>query len=65
MKNIFFGCKSLRFIPNISKWDTHNVSDMSFMFTGAITPDLLNNLNDYGILSNINEIIFNSLSYIK
>ena len=62
MKNIFFGCKSLRYIPSISKWNTSNVSDMSFMFTGAITPDLLNNLSNYGVISDINEIVENYLS---
>ena len=64
MKNLFFGCKSLPFMPIISKWNTDNVSEMSFMFSGAITPDLLNNLIDYNVISNINNIIDNYLSMI-
>jgi surface protein len=29
---MFSGCVSLISLPDLSKWDTHNVSDMSFMF---------------------------------
>ena len=35
---------------------------MSCMFAGAITPDLLNNLNDYGVISNLSELSINYLS---
>ena len=29
---IFYGCSSLLSLPNISKWNTSNVTDMSYMF---------------------------------
>ena len=32
---MFDGCKSLKELPDISKWDTKNVTDMSYMFDGC------------------------------
>ena len=32
MNNMFTGCYSLISLPDISKWDTSNVLDMSYMF---------------------------------
>ena len=32
---MFCGCKSLKSLPDISKWDTKNVTDMSQMFSGC------------------------------
>ena len=32
MKNMFFNCYELKSIPDISKWDTKNVTEMSYMF---------------------------------
>ena len=32
---MFFGCKSLISLPDISKWNTENISDMSYMFFGC------------------------------
>ena len=29
---MFYGCESLNSLPDISKWDTSNVNDMSGMF---------------------------------
>ena len=29
---MFYGCKSLKSLPDISKWNTSNVTDMSRMF---------------------------------
>ena len=33
MSYMFSGCKSLNNLPDISKWDTKNVMDMSYMFS--------------------------------
>ena len=30
---MFHGCSSLDSLPDISKWDTKNVTDMSYMFS--------------------------------
>ena len=29
---MFYGCSSLSSLPDISKWDTNNVTKMSYMF---------------------------------
>ena len=33
MSGIFFGCISLSSIPDISKWNTVNIKDMSYIFS--------------------------------
>jgi surface protein len=43
MRCMFYGCKSLNSLPDISKWDTSNVEDMSYMFSGC---NSLNSLPD-------------------
>ena len=35
MSEIFTDCKSLSSLPDISKWNTSNVNDMSGMFNGC------------------------------
>ena len=46
MKGIFSGCKSLSSIPDISKWDTHNVIIMTALFNDCsnltFLPDISN-----------------------
>ena len=32
---MFYGCESLISLPDISKWNTENVNNMSFMFRGC------------------------------
>ena len=32
---MFSGCKSLSSLPDISKWNTNNVTDMREMFSGC------------------------------
>ena len=45
MSRIFFQCSSLESLPDISKWDTRNVKNMSDMFCGCSSleplPDIL------------------------
>ena len=33
MSFIFFGCKLLKSLPDISKWDTNKVTDMTGIFS--------------------------------
>ena len=33
--HMFYGCKSLKSLPDISKWSTNNVTNMSYMFHGC------------------------------
>ena len=35
MRYMFSGCNSLNNLPDISKWDTKNVTNMSNMFSGC------------------------------
>ena len=60
MRGIFKGC-SLSSLPDISKWNTINVSDMSFMFTDCISlinlPDISKwNTNN---VRNMKEMFYN------
>ena len=32
MGDMFYKCETLSLLPDISKWDTSNVTDMSYMF---------------------------------
>ena len=45
MSRMFFQCSSLESLPDISKWDTRNVKNMSDMFCGCSSleslPDIL------------------------
>ncbi len=37
MEYIFAGCTSLESLPDISKWDTREVTNMSGMFVGCMS----------------------------
>ena len=37
MSNIFFHCKSLSFLLDISKWDLSNVKDITIFFINSLT----------------------------
>ena len=32
MSNMFYNCSTLKSLPDISKWNTNNATDMSYMF---------------------------------
>ena len=49
MSYIFYKCLSLSSLPDISKWNTNNVTNMSYMFSGCsslINIDLSNFNNE-------------------
>ena len=35
MNSMFWYCSSLQSLPDISKWDTKNVTNMNYMFDGV------------------------------
>ena len=35
IRYMFYNCKSLKILPDLSKWDTTFVNDMSYMFYGC------------------------------
>ena len=37
MSFMFYGCKSLSSLSDISKWNTNNVTNMSNMFDGCLS----------------------------
>ena len=45
MSGIFYGCSSLTKLPDISKWNTNNATDMNGIFDGCVSliklPDIL------------------------
>ena len=48
MRSMFRDCNSLKSLPDISKWDTKNVNNMSDMFFGVdkrIIPIKFNNID--------------------
>ena len=58
MESIFGNCKNLSSLPDISKWNTNNVKDMSFIFSHFINlsslPDISKwNINKFTIMNDI------------
>ena len=49
MKYIFRDCSSLISLPDISKWDTQNVTDMSFIFDQYISLISLPGISNWDI----------------
>ena len=35
MSYMFYGCNSLSSLPDLSKWNTSNVTNMNYMFDGC------------------------------
>ena len=64
MNYIFYGCSSLSSLPDISNWNTNNVTDMSYMFDGCNSltslPDISNwNTNN---ITDMSGIFYNCIS---
>ena len=57
MSYIFFDCYALKTLPDISRWDTSNVSNMSFMFCCCINLTVLPDISNWNI-SKTNDISF-------
>ena len=51
MSGMFYGCKVLTSLPDISKWDTKNVTDMSGMFYGCSTLSSLPDITKWDTLN--------------
>ena len=67
MSYLFYGCKSLKELPDISKWDLSNVMDISHLFCGCLSleelPDIskwnTRNVKDLnGIFENCSSLTF-------
>ena len=47
MRNLFYGCKSLQSLSDISKWDLSHVKDMSNMFNQCCSLKSFTNLSKW------------------
>ncbi len=47
MTGMFYNCNSLQSLPDISKWNTSNVTNMMFMFSECISLINLNNFHGF------------------
>ncbi len=65
---MFSQCKSLSILPDISKWDTSQVSDMSYAFYKCYSISFLPDISNWNInkVTNINHFFSDcySLSYL-
>ena len=66
MNQMFSDCQSLELLPDISKWNTSNVTNMSGMFANCIFLSYLPDLSKWSInkVIDINEI-FSCCSSLK
>ena len=57
---MFYGCSSLISLPDISKWNTNNVKDMSFMFYGCSSLSFLPDISKWKTnnITDMNSIFF-------
>ena len=63
MKSMFYGCKSLKDFPNISKWNTKNVINMEKMFYGCESLESFPDISEWNIqkVKDMNNIFDNCL----
>ena len=54
MSGMFRECSSLLSLPDISKWNTKNVTDMSFMFDGCSSLSSLPDISKWNIQKDTN-----------
>ena len=60
MNSLFAGCSSLKFLPNISKWNIEKSTNISFMFAGCTSLISLPDISNWNTKNTIN---MNSLFY--
>ena len=49
LNDLFFGCYSLKILPDISKWNTNNVINMGYMFSGCSSLLSLPNISKWKV----------------
>ena len=47
MSCLFYGCSSLSSLPDISKWNTNSVTDMSSIFYGCTSLSILSDISKW------------------
>ena len=53
MSYIFYECSSLSSLPDISNWDTKNVTDMIYMFRGCSSLNSLPDISKWELNKNL------------
>ena len=59
-------CSSLSSIPDISKWNTNNVTDMSYLFNGCSSLSSLPDISKWNInhITNKSNMLYSCLNII-
>ena len=67
MSGIFYGCRSLELLPDISKWNTSKVEDMSYMFYGCKSLKSLPDISNWNTSSvkNLKFMFYGCISSLK
>ena len=60
MSYMFYGCSSLSSFPDISKWNTNNVTNMSYLFNGCSSLSSLPDISKW----NTNNVTINDMSFM-
>ena len=55
MDCMFYGCNSLNSLPDISKWDTKNVTTMDYMFSFCNSLNSLPDISKWVLNSNLSK----------
>ena len=61
---MFEGCSSLSSLPDISKWNTNNVTDMGGMFYNCSSLSSLPDISKWNNITNISEMFDDCLKII-
>ena len=69
MNGLFSGCSSLKFLPNISKWNLENSTNIASMFAGCTSLITLPDISNWNTknIKNMNSLFYNcsSLKFAK
>ena len=52
---MFFGCRALLTLPDISKWETSNINDLSQLFQGCYSLKFLPDISKWNV-GNVNNL---------
>ena len=65
MRCMFYGCSSLLSLPDISEWNTNNITDMSPMFYGYSSLSFLPDISKWNTnnITNMNNIFLDVHHY--
>ena len=63
LSQLFYGCSSLKSLPDISKWNFDNIKNTSLLFAGCSSLKTLPDISNWNLFNNKNKpISFHSLN---